>query len=197
MTNTKRSFLIVAGATAISLSLAVVTSYLFAHRARTHAARYLQVVAPLRIGTGYSTTVAQLRNAQIPLTLPDKCERTCRLEFRFDDKLLYRLHLAAPSGLYSSLEFRNGTLTQKSTEMSRNTCCSAAVIESSQTSSKTTHNVNSLGQTLWITVELSADDFTAYRTQAYSFDVRCIGAHRECQSEDYLPLVSKKFRRPN
>src|ERR1700694_3073533 len=172
------------------LLLATTVSFFLAHRARAEAGRYLRVITALQIGTPYDVAVAQLRDAMISMTLPADCHRECMLIFHFSDKWVYMLHLAPPAELVGRIDFRDEKLVYKSTAMGRDMCCSADVLESASTISRTSsNNVDSTGHPWKITVELSALDFTEYRKQAYAFNLSCIGSIRGCRTDEYLPTV--------
>jgi hypothetical protein len=102
------------------LLLAIATSFALAYRARSEAAKYLQIVAPLRIGTEYGAVVGELRRARLPFVLLDGCHPRCVLLLDVDDQWLYKLHLAAPAGFVGRLDFQNGKLTHKFTVMGGN-----------------------------------------------------------------------------
>ncbi len=190
LTNIKRWLLFVVTGVGLVLLLAIAASFVVTHRVRSQAAGYLDVVRELRIGTTYDIAVAQLHNAKTPMTLLGECSRECSLVFRFEDKLLYALHLAPPTGFIGRLRFQDGRLVSKLTVMGRDTCCMAAVQESASEISKTLpRTVDSAGHPWKIIVGLSAADFTGYRNQAYAFNVACIGSMKGCRTDEYLPTA--------
>src|SRR5580700_9686868 len=101
------SLLIPAGALLV-LVLAVAAAFVQVHRARTRAGRYLVFILPLRIGSTYDIVVRQLRDADIPTTLPSECHTECGIELRFLNTLQTGLHLAPPTALVGDLSFRDG-----------------------------------------------------------------------------------------
>jgi len=115
----RRLSLILIGVSFVLL-LAIATSFALAYRARSEAAKYLQIIAPLPIGTEYGAVVGELRRARLPFVLLDGCHPRCVLLLDVDDQWLYKLHLAAPAGFVGRLDFQNGKLTHKFTVMGGN-----------------------------------------------------------------------------
>ena len=193
----RRRFLLLLTLAAFALLLAITAAFAQAYKARAEAARYIRVVTPLRMGTAFDVAVAQLHDAGVSSTcLPDDIPHECKLIYRFNDKWLYILHLAPPAELAAWLTFRDDKLVYKSTAMGRDMCCSATVLESPSTISRTSHgNIDSSGHPWRITVELSALDFTEYRQQAYAFNLACIGSMRGCKTDEYLPIVNDLERK--
>ena len=189
----RRLSLILIGVSFVLL-LAIATSFALAYRARSEAAKYLQIVAPLRIGTEYGAVVGELRRARLPFVLLDGCHPRCVLLLDVDDQWLYKLHLAAPAGFAGRLDFQNGKLTHKFTVMGvmgHGVCCFATVEESaSATSGVFPGNLDSSGHPWRLRVELAASDFGECRRQAYAFNVACIGAMRACRTDEYLTTVN-------
>jgi len=185
-----RWILLIVTGVVFALLLTIFASFVLAYRARAEAARYLHVVVPLRIGTTFDATVAQLRDAGVPTTIHGDCHHECILESRFVNRWQYVLHLAPPTGLVGRIDFGNDKLVYKSTILGRDFCCSAAVTESTSTISGTSANVDSSGRPRKIFVDLSALDFTEYRKQAYAFNLSCIGSMRGCEPEELLPTLN-------
>jgi hypothetical protein len=182
--NSKRWLLFVVTATAIALLLVLAAAFVLAQRARTQAARYLRVVAPLRMGTTYGLVVTQLRNADIPVTLPSDCHEECILDIRFVNKWQYTLHLAPPTGLVGRLDFRDEKLVYKSTILGQGSIYAASVSEyPSAVSSVKLHQYK-------ILVDLSPSDFTEYRKGAYAFNLACIGSVMGCKTDELLPTIN-------
>lgn len=69
--NVKCWLLLILTIVALALLLAITAAFVQAHRARTEAARYLRIVAPLRMGTAYNLVATQLRDAGLSTTCVD------------------------------------------------------------------------------------------------------------------------------
>jgi hypothetical protein len=190
LSNAKRRLLFIVIGTALVLALAIAASFVLAHRARADAARYIRLVAPLRIGTTYDGAVAQLRDARIPMTLPTDCRNACSLSFRFDNKWQSMLRLAPPTELSGQLDFRDEKLVSKSTTMNQGTY-RAEVTESTSRASRTSGDLDSSQRPRKVFVDLSALDFTEYRKRAYAFNLACLGSIRGCETEEFLPTVNE------
>ena len=187
--------LIVAGV-AVALLLAIAASFALTYKARADAARYLDVVAPLRIGTPYDAVAAQLRNAGLPMETvisSDDYHPMRSLGFLVWDKWRCKLHLAPSVGFYGRLDFHDGVLVYKKTSIGENMGSSAEVMEGDYWGPLTpgVHgNVDSSGNIRHIFVDLSPSDFTENRNKAYAFNVACIGSMRSCTAVEYLPTVN-------
>jgi len=190
MTNIKKWLLFVIAGAAILVLLATAASYALAYKARADAARYLRVVMPLRIGTPYNVVAAQLRNAGLHVTLPDSCSDKCRTHFSVDDKWLRTFHFARAAKFFGSLEFRDTNLVSKSTGTECETGYRALVTEAESMESGKVLGFDSSGRLLGVMVYLPASDFTESRTNAYSFNLRCVGASKACRDDEYLPRSS-------
>lgn|GEM_PF-3101030 len=187
--NIKRWLLFTAIGTALAVILVIAASFLLAWRARSEAARYLRVVTALPIGTTYDVVRAELRYAEIPMSLPSECQQECFLVFEVDDRWLYLLHLAPPVGFSGQLSFQDQRLTDKSTSMGYGVCCGVRVSETASAISgaSSSSSLDTSRHPLKIHVDIAALDFTDYRKQAYAFDVTCIGSMRGCSTDEYLP----------
>jgi hypothetical protein len=177
------SLLIPAGALLV-LVLAVAAAFVQVHRARTRAGRYLVFILPLRIGSTYDIVVRQLRDADIPTTLPSECHTECGIELRFLNTLQTGLHLAPPTALVGDLSFRDGKLVQKTTVLGGHNPYLASVSEYSGAVSEVRKHQNQ------VIVSLAPSDFTDFRRQAYAFNLMCIGSMKGCTTDEYLPTVN-------
>lgn len=197
MIKIKRSLVITLACTALALLLAIAGAFMLRHKARADAARYLQVVMPLRIGTPYAVVVSQLREAELPMTSRGDCHQECSLLFLVGDECLHRLRLAPAVAFYGRLDFRGGTLVYKSTSMGQDIMVwSAAVSEGSPGFGVLTPSVHgtqdSSGNLRHVSIHLSSSDFTENRKKAYTFNLACLGSMRACRADEYLPIDDLK-----
>jgi len=177
----------------------VSSTIVLARRARVKASAYVRLVAPLRIGTTYESTMVQITAAGISSGLQKYYPNgQMGIQFSFDNRWQHRLYLAPPTGLVGNLVFENGRLASKSTILGEDMCCVAAVYESeSNPISKTSVVRDYSGDLQKIIVHLSARDFTVYRTQAYEFNLTCIGALRGCKPTELLATVKNLEEAPS
>ena len=93
--NVKKRLLWSVTCVAFVLLLTIAASFVVTYWVRSQAARYLGVVVQLRIGTTYDVTVAQMRNAKIPMTLlgecadPSKGYPCAHADWRYRDRMQY------------------------------------------------------------------------------------------------------------
>ena len=169
--------------------LVIALAFAHAYRARVEAGRYVGVITQMRIGTTYDLAVKQLRDAHIPVDLPSDCHHECLLDLEFVNKWQYKLHLAPPIALVGNLGFKEEKLVYKTTSLGGSNPYFASVRESTSTvSAVRVHQYN-------IAVDLSPSDFTEYRRLAYSFNLKCLGSMRQCNTDEFLPTVNELERR--
>jgi hypothetical protein len=191
---TNGRLLLVVGGLVIALLSAVAWTCIAVHRVRVKGAMYLGAVAPLHIGVTNDIVVAKLRDAGIPLNLDGDCLHECTITVILSSNWEHTLHLAHSTGVISRLDFQDHKLVSKFTTMGWSTCCMVAVNETESMISETTYNMDAAGRPLKIFVHLSPSDFTAYRKQAYTFDLGCIGSIRNCKTDEYLPYFNELVR---
>ena len=188
MRNRKRWLLAIATGLTLALLLVIASAFAQAYRARVEAGRYVGVITQMRIGTTYDLAVKQLHDANIPVDLPSDCHRECLLDLVFVNKWQYKLHLAPLMALGGDLRFKDEKLFYKTTGLWGGNPYSASVNESTSTvSAVRIHQYK-------ILVDLSPSDFTEYRRLAYSFNLKCIGSMRRCNTDEFLPTVNELER---
>lgn len=187
---------------ALVFALAVAVAFWLTFQARREAARYLRLVTVLRISTTYDAAISQLGNAGLSMrTVAGDCHHDCTLNFEVGDEWLYKLHLAPPVGFNGWLEFRNGTLTSKSTSMGQDVMVwSATVSEGSPSFGSLVAGLHgtqdSSGNLRHLFINLLPADFSEYRTKAYAFNVACIGSMKACKADEFLPIAALKLAAP-
>lgn len=189
MTNLRRPLFLISTGGALAVLLAIAASFALVYKARADAARYLNVIIPLRIGTSYDVVVAQLRNAGIAVTLPDGCIRKCGITFSVDDRWVHRLHLAPLTRMLGILEFGNQKLLSKLTAIESDNMRAWAQ-EAYSLEPRKTLGFDSSGRLSGVIVYLPESDFSQNRTDAYAFNLSCIGSIKGCRADEYLPRSS-------
>ena len=192
MSNSRRWWFVAIAGTIFALVLAITVAFALTWKARGDAAKYLQVVMPLRIGTPYHVVAAQLHDAGLRVISSGDCRQDCMLTFHADDRWLYEFHFAPSIGFNGWLNFRGATLVYKSTSMGQDVMVwSATVSEGSPPGGSLEPGVaetqDTSGNVRHLSVHLSVSDFTENRKNAYAFNVACIGAIRVCKADEYLP----------
>lgn len=188
MSNSKRWITFIVVGITLSLCGTGGIGFMLAHRARSEAAIYLRIVAPMPIGAAFDAVVKQLRDAGLALDVPSGCQSECTLNIRFENKWQYTMHLAPPTGLVGRLDFQSNKLIYKSTTMGQGLTSVASVTEQSAAISKVKIHQNK------IVVDLSTSDFSDTRKLAYDFNLVCIGSQKACKSEDLLPTINELER---
>ena len=188
LTNCKLCWPLIILCTVVAISLVIALAFVQAYRARAEAARYVEVITQLRIGTTYDLALQQLRDANISVDMPTDCHHECLLDLEFVNKWQYKLHLAPPIALVGNLRFKDEKLVYKTTLLGGSNPYSAGVRETISTvSAVRVHQYK-------VAVDLSPSDFTEFRRLAYSFDLKCIGSMRQCNADEFLPTVNELER---
>jgi hypothetical protein len=188
LTNCRRRWPLTVLCVVLATLLVIALAFAQAYRARVEAGRYVGVITQMRIGTIYDLAVKQLRDANIPVDLPSDCHPECLLDLVFVNKWQYKLHLASLIALAGDLRFKDEKLVYKNTNLWGGNANSASVRESTSTvSAVRIHQYK-------ILVDLSPSDFTEYRRLAYSFNLKCLGSMRQCNTDEFLPTVNELER---